>query len=416
MNDWCVWDVLDLKPDYKPVGTTWVFRIKRNHLNEITENKACLCAQGFTQTPGLDFDKTYSPTGRLNSLHTLIAFAASRCLEFHQVDVKSAFLNSNLTETVYLSIPQGLDFEQRRYCLNRNKAIYGLKQAPLAWYKRLWKWLVNVGFASCTLDPCVFYRFGQSTTWLYIHVDDIAIFSSNALVFKKEIAGEFEIKDIGPADLMLGVKISRTDQFITLDQQHFTRALLDFYGLSKCKLVSTPLLPNVHMSPTTEDKIEKFKSLAVNYRSAIGRINYLSTATRPDLSQSVSSLSQFLENPGVQHWNAFLHVLRYLKGTQDMGLVYSTDGTGGIKAYSDTNWGNCQQTRRLVTGYLATFNNSLILWKTRKQPSVSFSTAEAEYKAVCDLTSELLWLRQWFQECNLCKFSEPIPIYEDNQS
>ncbi|MBW0534635.1 hypothetical protein O181_074350 [Austropuccinia psidii MF-1] len=264
MNDLCVWDVVDLKPDYKLVGTTWVFRIK--------------------------------------------------------LDVKSAFLNANLTETVYLSIPQGLDFERRRYCLKLNKAIYGLKQAPLAWYKRLQKWLVNVGFASCTLDPCVFYRFGQSPTWLYIHVDDIAIFSSNASVFKKEIAGEFKIKDSGPADLILGVKISRTDLFITLDQQHFTESFLYLYGLSKCKPVLTPLLPNVHMSPATEDKIEKFKSLAVHYHSAIGSINYLSTATRPYLSQSVSALLQFLENPGIQHWNAFLHVLRYLKGTQDMGL------------------------------------------------------------------------------------------------
>ncbi|MBW0543176.1 hypothetical protein O181_082891 [Austropuccinia psidii MF-1] len=112
MNDLSVWDVIDLNPDYKLVETTWVFRIKRNHLNEITEHKACLCAQGFTLTPGLDFNKTYSPKGRFNSLCTLIAFATLRCLEFHQVDIKSAFLNATLTETVYLSIPQGLDFNQ----------------------------------------------------------------------------------------------------------------------------------------------------------------------------------------------------------------------------------------------------------------------------------------------------------------
>ncbi|MBW0536313.1 hypothetical protein O181_076028 [Austropuccinia psidii MF-1] len=137
MNNLSVWDVVDLKSDYKLVGTNWVFRIKRNHLNEIPEHKARLCAQGFTQTPGLDFDKTYSPTGRLNSLQTLIAFEASRNIEFHQVEVKSAFLNAPLTETVYLSIPQGLSLDQRKCCIRLNKAIYGLKQAPLAWYERL---------------------------------------------------------------------------------------------------------------------------------------------------------------------------------------------------------------------------------------------------------------------------------------
>ncbi|MBW0470837.1 hypothetical protein O181_010552 [Austropuccinia psidii MF-1] len=200
--------------------------------------------------------------------------------------------------------------------------------------------------------------------WLYIHVDDIAILSSDASVFKKEIAGEFEINDIDPSDLMLGVKITRTDLSITLYQQHFTEAFLDFYGLSKCKPASTPLLPNVHMSPTTEDEIEKLKLLVVNYCSEIGSIKYLSTATRPDLLQIVSSLLQFLENPEIQHWNAFLHVLRYLKGTQDMGLIYSINGALGIKAYSDADWDNCQQTRHSVTGYLATFDDSLALWKT----------------------------------------------------
>ncbi|MBW0483988.1 hypothetical protein O181_023703 [Austropuccinia psidii MF-1] len=197
---------------------------------------------------------------------------------------------------------------------------------------------------------------------------------------------------------MLGVKFSRTDTSITIDQQHFTEALLDLYGLSECKPVSTPLLPNTHMSVAIKDKAEKFKLLGVNYRSAIGSINYLSTATRPDLSHSVSFLSQFLENPGIQHWNSFLHILRYLKGMQDLGLVYSADQAQGIMSYSDADWGNCQQTRHSVTGYLATFDGSLDLCKTRKQPTFSLSTAEAEYKSVWDLASELLWLRQWCQE------------------
>ncbi|MBW0526155.1 hypothetical protein O181_065870 [Austropuccinia psidii MF-1] len=179
MNRLRVWEVVDLKPDYKLVGTTWVFRAKRNHLNEVIEYKARLCAQGFTQTPGVDFEKTYAPTGRMNSLRTLISFAASKNLLFHQVDIKSAFLNAPLTETVYLSIPQGLDFDQRKTCLCLNKAIYGLKQAPLAWYKRLKSWLTKISFAAFLLDPCVFYRSNPTPVGLYVHVDDIAIFGSD---------------------------------------------------------------------------------------------------------------------------------------------------------------------------------------------------------------------------------------------
>ncbi|MBW0565721.1 hypothetical protein O181_105436, partial [Austropuccinia psidii MF-1] len=353
-----VWDVVDLDPSYRLVGTTWVFKAKKNHLGEVTEHKACLCAQGFMQTAGVDFEQTYSPTGRLNSLRTLIAYTASNNLLFHQIDVKSAFLNAPLSETVYLSLPQG---------------------APLAWYKRLKQWLVDVGFTACILDPCVFYRGGDHSLWLYVRVDDITIFGKEVEVFKIQIAGEFEIKDIGAADLMLGVKISQDEGCVTLDQQHYTKSPIELY------------------------------------RSAIGSINYLSTATRPDLSFAVSSLSQFLDRPGIKHWQGFLHVLRYLNGTQDLGLTYGGEAQCGISAYSNADWGNCQATRQSITGYLSCFNQCLVIWKTRKQPTVSLSTAEAEYKSVCDLTSELLWLKQWCQESGLTLPNGPIPVHEDNQ-
>ncbi|MBW0491793.1 hypothetical protein O181_031508, partial [Austropuccinia psidii MF-1] len=411
MNRLHVWDVVDLQPDYKLVGTTWVFRIKKDHLNNITEYKACLCAQGFTQTPGIDFEKTYAPTGRLNSLRCLISYAASRGLKFHQIDIKSAFLNAPLSEVVYLSVPQGLDLDRRASCLCLNKAIYGLKQAPLAWYQRLKQWLLQAGFSACVLNPCVFFRSRKTMVWLYIHVDDIAIFGKEVYSFIKEISQEFDIKDMGPADLMLGIRVFHGDGFISLDQSHFTDSLLDLYGLSDCKCVTTPLEPNVHLQPASDEEVEKFLNLGVNYRSAIGSINYLSTATRPDLSHVVSSLSQFLERPGIGHWNGFLHVLQYLKGTQNVGLVYSQGLENEVRGYSNADWGNCRTTRRSVNGISCTF-----CWKTRKQPSVSISTAEAEYKALCDLVSELLWLRKWSCECHLLPFDSAIPVHEDNQS
>ncbi|MBW0519195.1 hypothetical protein O181_058910 [Austropuccinia psidii MF-1] len=243
MNQLSVWDVIDLKSEYKLVGTTWVFRTKKNHLNEIVEHKACLCAQGFTQTPGLDFGKTYAPTGRLNSLCTLIAFSASRNLSFHQVDIKSAFLNAPLSEMVYLSIPQGLDLNQRKNFLCLNKAIYGLKRAPLAWYEILKDWLKR----------------------LYIHVDDIAIFGEDIRPLKKGISEEFDIKDVGMADLILGVKIIHSKDFVSLDQKHFSKSLLDLYGMSRCKTISTPLPADSHMGPPTDEDVRKFKQLNVNY-------------------------------------------------------------------------------------------------------------------------------------------------------
>ncbi|MBW0551573.1 hypothetical protein O181_091288 [Austropuccinia psidii MF-1] len=395
MNKLQVWDILELKADYRLVGTTWVFKTKREPQGNILERKACLCAQGFSQTSGINYHKTYSPTRRLNSLRTLIAMASTRNLQFHQVDIKSAFLNAPLSETVYLSIPQGMSSDRRKFCLKLRKTIYGLKQAPLAWYERLKGWLVEKGFLACLMDPCVFFRQKPSELWLYIHVDDIVIFGYDFESFKKEISREFDIKDIGAADLLLGVKVTHFPEHMSLDQQHFTESLLDLYGMSNCKSVATHLPPGEHRSPATNEEASSFASLGISFQSAIGSIDYLSTATCPDLSFSISSLSQFLKRPGLPHWKAFLHVLRYLWGTTSLGLIYSRSGLDGLVAYSDADWGNCWVTRRSTTGYLALFNGCLTTWKTRKQPSVSLSTAEAEYKSLCDLASELLWLKQW---------------------
>ncbi|MBW0487660.1 hypothetical protein O181_027375 [Austropuccinia psidii MF-1] len=148
----------------------------------------------------------------------------------------------------------------------------------------------------------------------------MAISGSNVQQFKREINNEFNVKDVGPADLLLGVKIHQLDNYITLDQQHFIDSLLDLYGMQNCKSVDTPLVPNDYLTPATDDERKAFGDMGINFRSAVGSINYLSTATRPDLSHAVSSLSQYLEKPGTRHWKDFLHVFKYLRGTQELGL------------------------------------------------------------------------------------------------
>ncbi|MBW0501411.1 hypothetical protein O181_041126 [Austropuccinia psidii MF-1] len=279
MNQLKVWEVIDLKEDYKLVGTTWILRIKTNHQNEAVEFKARLCTQGFSQTQGSNYSKTFAPTGRLNSLRSLIAFDCKNNLCFHQINIKIVFLNANLSAVVYLAIPQGMNSDQRQKCLRLNKAIYGLKKAPLAWYTRLKQWLLKIGFRVSILDPCFFFKCSEIPIWIYTHVDDIAIFSKDVSAFKNKIRSEFEIKDIGPADLILGMKVTQSEERITLDQQHFSKALLNLYGMSECKEATTLLVPNEHLGPATNKEITSFKKLGINFRSAIGSLDYLSTAT-----------------------------------------------------------------------------------------------------------------------------------------
>ncbi|MBW0485601.1 hypothetical protein O181_025316 [Austropuccinia psidii MF-1] len=276
-------------------------------------------------------------------------------------------------------------------------------------------WLLEVSFKVSVLDPCVFFRGNGFITWLYVHVDDIGIFGSNIQAFKDELSREFKIKDVGKVDLMLGIKVIHLNYGITLDQHHFCESLLKLYGMSACQPFTTPLIPNLHLKKASPEEKLAFKALGINYCRIIGSLSYLSTATRPDLLHAVSTLSQYLEDPESEDWRSFLHVLCYLWGTPDFWLSYS-HGDDGIIGYSDADWGNCQDTQRLVTGYLDTLDRNIIIWKMRKQTSVSISTTEAGYKALCDLTSELLWLRQWCLECQVLEIKSPILVLDNNQS
>ncbi|MBW0478283.1 hypothetical protein O181_017998 [Austropuccinia psidii MF-1] len=214
---------------------------------------------------------------------------------------------------------------------------------------------------------------------------------------------------------MLGIKLVHSDNGMILSKAHYVESVLALYGMRKCKPMMTPMVPNSHQEESTPEECSQFEALNTNYMSAVGSLNYLSVATQPDISFAVSSLSQFLEKPEICHWNAFLYILCYLRGTVDYGLHYTADGVGDLCAYSDANWGNCRKTQRLITCFVISFKHCLVIWKTRKQHSVSFSTAEAEYKALMDLSTEILWLRQFLKELSLCELVSPTTIFDDNQ-
>ncbi|PLW21655.1 hypothetical protein PCANC_03216 [Puccinia coronata f. sp. avenae] len=300
-------------------STHWIAAI--NSELAAMERLARLCTQGFSQTQGVDFSKTFSPTGWLNPLRSLMSFVAAKNLDFQQMDVKTAFLNAILDEEVYLSVSQGVQLDNKQKCLKLKEAIYGLKQAPLAWYNLLSAWLLFVGFVAAVADPCVFYRMDKSPVWLFIHVEDITIFGKDLSYFKVQIKAKFDMKDMGQADMLLGIKIIHEPSALILSQAHYTTSILELYGMTNCQTVSTPLVQNTHLVPATIEEVDRFNCLGVNFRSAVGSLSYLSSATRPDIAFAVSSLLQYLESPGILHWEAFSHVLRYLAGTESLSLL-----------------------------------------------------------------------------------------------
>jgi hypothetical protein len=185
--------------------------------------------------------------------------------------------------------------------------------------------------------------------------------------------------------------------------------------MNNCRPVSTPLVPNSHLDQATVEEKDCFNALGVNFRSAVGALSYLSSATRPDIAFSVSTLSQYLESPGITHYEAFTHVLRYLSGSQTLALVYTRGEQAALTGYTDADWRNCPLTQRSVTGYLMMFNNHLIGWQTKKQPVASLLSCEAEYQSLTDFACELLWIRQLVQEIKIAVIDSATIVHEDNQ-
>lgn len=223
------------------------------------------------------------------------------------------------------------------------------------------------------------------------------------------------MKDLGKSNLLLGIKILHDPKAIILSQAHYVNSLLELYAMAGCRTVSTPLVPNSHLAAATIEEKDCFNALGVNFRSAVGALSYLSSATRPNIAFAVSNLLQFLEAPGVTHWEAFTHVLRYLAGSESLSLVYDRGVSAPLKGCTDADWGNCLQTRRSITGFLTMFNNHLISWQTKKQPVALLSSCKAEYRTLTNFSCKLLWARQFVNEVHLASIASPTVVHEDNQ-
>jgi hypothetical protein len=341
MYDHDVWIIVQKPGNQKAINCTWVFKVKKNQLNVPIEYKARLCAKGFQQTKGTDYNKTYAPTEKLVSLRMLIIFALDRGLSFHQINIKSAFLNAPLKEDIFLNPPQGVDIAAN-HVLKLKKAMYGLKQAPNAWHKTLSDWLFQIGFRRCKAEPCVFWRKGM---FLYLHVDNLAIFSKDPEAFKAEVCSCFQIKDLGESNLLLGMNVIQTNESVTLTQIHYIDVQLERFNCTHLHPASTPMKPLGQLvKATNEEKLSHINS-GNNYRALIGALNYLSVTTRPDITFAVSSLLQFLNEPGSAHWDAGIQVLRYLKGSKDIGLKPSKSDSPDIKlvGYADADWALCPE-------------------------------------------------------------------------
>nr|ABF93649.1 retrotransposon protein, putative, Ty1-copia subclass [Oryza sativa Japonica Group] len=411
------WEVVEHPYGCKPVGCKWVFKKKLRPDGTIEKYKARLVAKGYTQKEGEDFFDTYSPVARLTTIRVLLALVASHGLLVHQMDVKTAFLNGELEEEIYMDQPDGYVLEgQEGMVCKLLKSLYGLKQAPKQWHEKFDTTLTSAGFVVNKADKCVYYRYGGGEgVILCLYVDDILIFGTSLNVIeevKDYLSKSFEMKDLEEADVILNIKLQRGDEGgITLVQSHYVDKVLSHFGYSDCKPAPTPYDPSVLLR-----KNRRIARDQLRYSQIIGSLMYLASATRPDISFAVSKLSRFVSNPGDDHWQALERVMRYLKGTMSYGIHY-TGYPKVLEGYSDSNWISDPDEIKATSGYVFTLGSGAVSWKSCKQTILTRSTMEAELTALDTATVEAEWLRELLMD--LPAVEKPVPailINCDNQT
>ncbi|KAH9670173.1 hypothetical protein KPL70_016878 [Citrus sinensis] len=372
------WELVDLPSGCKPLGYKWIFKRKMKADGSIDKYKARLVIKGYRQREDLDYFDTYSPVTRINSIRMIITVAALRNLEIHQMDVKTAFLNGDLDEEIHMEQPEGFiaPGQEKKVC-KLVKSLYGLKQAPKQWHEKFDHTMITSGFKINECDKCVYVKeIENDYVILCLYVDDMLIVGSDDDMIKSTknmLKSKFDMKDMGLADVILGIKISRASNGLILSQTHYVDKILRKFTKDDNTMSKTPLDTSIHLSKNRGDGISQ-----VEYARIIGSLMYLTSCTRPDLAYTVSKLSRYTNNLGTVHWKAIVRVL---------------------------------------SGYVFTLAGAAVSWRSSKQTVIARSTMESEFIALDKCGEEAEWLRNFLE--GIPKWPKPVPticIHCDSQS
>ncbi|KAI3759566.1 hypothetical protein L6452_07465 [Arctium lappa] len=368
-----VWDLVDLPKGQRAIGTKWVFRNKRDERGIVIRNKARLVAQGYTQEEGIDYEEIFAPVARIEAIRFFLAYASYMKFKVYQMDVKNAFLYGSIEEEVYVCQPPGFEnpsYPDRVYKLK--KALYGLHQAPRAWYDTLSSYLLENGFERGVIDKTLFIKRKKKDILLVqIYVDDIIFGSTTDNMckeFEELMHQRFKMSSMGELTFFLGLQVQQKSDGIFICQSKYVQDILTKFGFSDSKSANTPM--ETHKQITADLEGEDMD--VHHYRSMIGSLMYL-TASSPDIMFPVC-----------------------------------------VCKISNSDLGGANLDRKSTSGGCQFLGARLVSWQCKKQTTVSTSTTEAEYIAAASCCSQVLWIQNQMLDYGVTFLHTPIFI--DNSS
>ena len=406
------WELASPPPGVKVIPTKWVYKIKTDAFGNIERYKARLVVKGYRQIEGIDYDEVFAPVSKYATLRAVLAVAAARDYEIHQVDIKNAFVQGDLKEEVWIGQPEGYTTNPGLAC-RLIKALYGLKQAPRTWHNRLHEELIAMGFTSSEADASL-YAHQTEEAFITVYVDDILVIAKGtalAISIKERLKKAFNARDLGEANYYLGMSITRDrmEKSIKITHEKMINDLASRFNLAECKPREIPMSLATRLTKGEGDPLD------INvypYSSLVGALLYLSVTTRPDIAFAVGALSRFMSCPTTVHWGVAKGVLRYLVDKAALGITFRGSGTT-LVGLCDSDYAADPDTRRSTTGYVFTLNGGAITWSSKRQPTIAASTTEAEYMAAAAAVKEALWLRKVMTTLNV--ETGVINLYSDNQ-
>lgn len=410
------WELADLPRGHRAITLKWVFKLKRDGAGAIIKHKARLVARGFLQQEGVDFDDAFAPVARMESVRLLLALAAQEGWRVHHMDVKSAFLNGDLKEEVYVHQPPGFAIPgQEGKVLRLRKALYGLRQAPRAWNAKLDSTLKKMGFEQSPHEAAVYRRgSGGNALLVGVYVDDLVITGikdAEVAAFKEDMKATFQMSDLGLLSFYLGIEVHQDHSGIALRQSAYAKRIVELAGLTDCHPALTPMEERLKLSrDSTTEEVD-----ATQYRRLVGSLRYLAH-TRPDLAFSVGYVSRFMERPTSEHQQAVKRIVRYVAGTLDHGLHYPRcPGAAHFVGYSDSDHAGDIDTSKSTSGILFFLGKCLVSWQSVKQQVVALSSCEAEYIAASTACTQALWLARLLGDL-LVRDTRTVQLLVDSKS
>lgn len=411
------WELVRLPVGRKPVTCKWIWKVKEDQNGNVARYKARLVARGFSQQYGIDYTETFAPVVKFTTLRTMLAVATIKGYDIKQYDISNAYLNSTVTEEIYMEQPEGFkqyDTDGTELFCKLKKSLYGLKQAAKNWNELITRWFTSHEFVQSKADPCLFtYNKGEVFIAATIYVDDIVSVTNDGTKHDQvmeEMSKTFKLTDQGGIRWLLGTEINQEPEALTIHQRKYLNEVLLRYGMANSKPAATPIEQSGELPEPEDTKKRTDRSL---YLGIAGSLNYLSVVSRPDISYAISKAGEHMADPGERDLIAIKRILRYLNGHKDYAIKFKMNSGAQLVGYCDSDWAGDKEHRKSTTGYVFILAGGPISWSSKHQTVVALSSTEAEYIALSSATQEAMFLAQILADLDYAQGS--ITIHSDNQ-